>query len=407
MSPLPSTQTPTPRRFLLPKRGTQSSQTPTAPPRFHSTPRFASSSVPRPTQARTGVDIEDVEEVGDHSQETSQYSGDDEDEQPVHKKHDPLHDSIEVESDDALPSQNGSLAISDHESDTQEPGFIDREMSTSPSMPYQSSPIEEREAKRRRLSISPMLESGPTEEEENYPPDGIQEEMHQRDRTPTQDSAQSIQDAIPVHNESKALQQPTFRAPPRFKPIELDPTMEGLPAAFSPQRRGAKYIAGGLAAGLQAWLSEVKGWEGVVPVTTSTTKVTVEEIRPGRRMYLVRGRTSTAEGKRYMLAGEGKLTGLSQRVPVSVGSVVEVGQPVWDIELDEETWTVACDWGKRVCLIMPKRLRQEYGWLVEGIPKVEWTEAELELRLEDLLLGLSHRNVFIFIDAIDEQKVGF
>lgn len=56
---------------------------------------------------------------------------------------------------------------------------------------------------------------------------------------------------------------------------------------------------------------------------------------------------------------------------------------------------------------MPKRLRQEYGWLVEGIPKVEWTEAELELRLEDLLLGLSHRNVFIFIDAIDEQKVGF
>lgn len=263
----------------------------------------------------------------------------------MHKKHDPLHDSIEVESDDALPSQNGSLAISDHESDTQEPGFIDREMSTSPSAPYQSSPIEEREAKRRRLSISPMLELSPIEEEENYAPGGIQEGMHRRDRTPTQDSAQSIQDAIPVHDESKALQQPTFRAPPRFKPIELDPTMEGLPAAFSPQRRGAKYIAGGLAAELQAWLSEVKGWEGVVPATTSTTKVTIEEIRPGRRMYLARGRTITAEGKRYMLAGEGKLTGLGQRMHVGVGSVVEVGQPVWDIELDEETWTVACDWG--------------------------------------------------------------
>ncbi|SPJ75130.1 uncharacterized protein FTOL_04861 [Fusarium torulosum] len=343
MSPPPST--PTPRRFLLPKRGTQSSQTPTALPRFHSTPRFASSSVPRLTQARTGVDIEDVEEVGDHSQETSQHSSGDEDEQPTPKKHDLLHDSIEIESDDSLPLQNGSLAISDHESDTQEPGFIDREMSTSPRAPYQSSPIEEREAKRRRVSISPMLESSPLEEEDNYAPDGIQEEMHQRDRTPTQDSTQSIQDAIPVQDESKALQQPTFRAPPRFKPVELDLTMEGLPAAFSPQRRGAKYIAGGLAAELQGWLSEVKGWEGVVPATTLTTKVTVEEIRPGRRMYLVKCHTGNTQGKRYLLAGEGKLTGLGQRMPVSVGSIVEVGQPVWDVELDGEIWTVACDWG--------------------------------------------------------------
>ncbi|KAM0488544.1 hypothetical protein ACHAP7_000586 [Fusarium lateritium] len=48
------------------------------------------------------------------------------------------------------------------------------------------------------------------------------------------------------------------------------------------------------------------------------------------------------------------------------------------------------------------RLPQEYDWLVEGIPELEWTEAELELRLEGLLLGLSHENVLIFIDALDE-----
>ena len=70
-------QTPTPRRFLLPKRGTQSSQTPTALPRFQSTPRFASSSVPRPTQARTGIDIEDVEEVEDRTQGSHPDSEDD------------------------------------------------------------------------------------------------------------------------------------------------------------------------------------------------------------------------------------------------------------------------------------------------------------------------------------------
>ncbi|SPJ75131.1 uncharacterized protein FTOL_04862 [Fusarium torulosum] len=50
------------------------------------------------------------------------------------------------------------------------------------------------------------------------------------------------------------------------------------------------------------------------------------------------------------------------------------------------------------------RLPQEYDWLAEGIPEVEWTEAELELRLEGLLLGLSHKNVFIFIDALDEHS---
>jgi hypothetical protein len=48
------------------------------------------------------------------------------------------------------------------------------------------------------------------------------------------------------------------------------------------------------------------------------------------------------------------------------------------------------------------RLPQEYDWLAEGIPEVEWTEAQLELRLEGLLLGLSHNNVFTFIDTLDE-----
>ncbi|KAF4986768.1 hypothetical protein FGRMN_10686 [Fusarium graminum] len=339
MSPPPST--PTPRRFLLPKRGTQSSQTPAALPRFHSTPRFTSSSVPRPTQARTGVDIDDVEEVGNPSHGSSQESIGSDD-RPVFKRHDPLHDSIEVESDDATTSHNGSLAISNQESDAEGLDTIDRDISNSPSVPYQSSPVEEREAKRRRVSISSMPESSPLEKDAAS---GVLNDIYERDHTPTQDSIQSIQDAIPLQDESKSLQQPTFRVPPRFKPVELDPAIEGLPAAFSPQRRGAKYIAGGLAAELQGWLSEVKGWEGVALTTASTTNMIVEEFQPGRRMYLVKGRTATAQGKRYLLAGEGRLTGLGQRMPLSVGSVIEVGQPVWDVELEGVSWTVACDWG--------------------------------------------------------------
>ncbi|ENH62689.1 hypothetical protein FOC1_g10012927 [Fusarium oxysporum f. sp. cubense race 1] len=311
MSPPPST--PMPKRFLLPKRGTQSSQTPATLPRFQSTPRFASS-VPRPTQARTGIDIEDVEEVGDNSQET--LPGSDEHQIQL-RKHDSIHDSIEIESDDATASQGGSIAISDNEPDAVLQGPRDLEMSN----------------------------SAGTETAKGNPGNESPEEVYESGRTPSEGSTQSIQDAINLNDELKPLQQPTFHAPPRFKPADLDPAVDGLPAAFSPQRRGEKYIAGGLAAELQGWLSEVKGWEGAATATTLTKKVIIEEIRPGRRMYLVKARTGTSEESRYLLAGEGRLTGLGQRMPVILGSVVDVGQPVWDIVLNGQVWTVACDWG--------------------------------------------------------------
>nr|CEG04099.1 unnamed protein product [Fusarium clavum] len=341
MSPPPST--PTPRRFLLPKRGTQSSQTPTALPRFQSTPRFASSSVPRPTQARTGIDIEDVEEVEDRTQ--GSYL-DSEDDHLASRKYEPLNDSIEVESesDNETASHDASPAISDNEIDAQRSDFIYRQASNTPSATHEASPLEEREPKRRRVSISPMRDSSPIEEE-HHMVDNDPKDAHEEDQTPSQESTQSIQDAVLPYDESKALQQPTFRAPPRFKQVELDTITDGIPAVFSPQRRGAKYIAGGLAAELQGWLSEVKGWEGSTPAPSSTIDVTVEEVQPGRRMCLVKGSTDTSESKKFLLAGEGRLTGLGQRMPLSVGSIVKVGQPVWDVELDGEVWTVACDWG--------------------------------------------------------------
>jgi hypothetical protein len=310
-------------------------------PRFQSTPRFAPSSVPRPTQARTGIDIEDVEEVGDNSQETLSESGDD---QIQPRKHNSIHDSIEIESDDATASQGGSIAISDNEPDVILPGSMDLEMSNSTPSPYGSSPLEEREPKRRRVSSSPRRESNTLREQHN-PANESPEEVYESGHTPSEGSTQSIQDATNLNDELKPLQQPTFHAPPRFKPVDVDPAVDGLPAAFSPQRRGEKYIAGGLAADLQGWLSEVKGWEGAASTTTLTKKVIIEEIRPGRRMYLVKGRTDTSEESKYLLAGEGRLTGLGQRMPVIVGSVVDVGQPVWDIVLDGQVWTVACDWG--------------------------------------------------------------
>jgi hypothetical protein len=162
------------------------------------------------------------------------------------------------------------------------------------------------------------------------------------------ESLQSIEDDIQMggRQNQQQQQQPTFNAPPRFKPVEGEPETEGLPIAFSPQRKGVKYVTNGLAAQLQGWLSEVKGWEGVESSHPDPVlKATIDEVRPGRRMYLVLARLESATiSRRFILAGEGRLTGLGQRAELGVGSVVVVAQPVWDVELEGETWIVACDW---------------------------------------------------------------
>lgn len=227
---------------------------------------------------------------------------------------------------------------------------------------------ERRSVKRRRISISPLASQGsPVDREDNgVDNDGdgdatvpdVYEEPGEEAEVEAQeshfDSEGSDLDETNSPTRDKSLQQPTFRAPPRFKALE-DDGLDGLPPAFSPQRRGGpRYTAGGLASELQGWLSEVKGWAngGTDGWSGPRFSVVLEEVRPGRRMYLTRyascppddeGKTGY-EGGRLVLAGEGTLTGLGQRADVKVGSVVEVRHPVWDIELEGFTWLVACDW---------------------------------------------------------------
>ncbi|KAJ4157160.1 hypothetical protein NW754_008805 [Fusarium falciforme] len=347
MSPPPST--PTPRRFLLAKRGaTQSSQTPTGPPRFQSTPRFGSSSVPRPTQSRTIVDIEDVEEVDDLVEESSSNT---DDEGLETRKHAPLNDSIEVEDDDVTASRDGSVGISISEDDEEEMPrrSIERESPELLNLPHDTSPLEERAqaAKSLNLTNARVKPSWRTPlSKRQQPPRYGREGAHAY--------AEFGRESAGRHpNTRRGQGTPTANLSPAaaFQTSRGRPHGRRPPRGLFPQRRGAKYVAGGLAAGLQGWLSEVKGWEGTVPsaaAAVSVVKVVVEEVRPGRRMYLVTGRAGddgAALARRFLLAGEGRLTGLGQRAAVTVGNVVEVGQPVWDVELDGQVWTVACDWG--------------------------------------------------------------
>lgn len=203
----------------------------------------------------------------------------------------------------------------------------------------QSSP-DTRDTKRRKLSITPLPAFSsplPNRKIGTNTPQQRSDDPESENSAPQLPSSPSQLDPSPS---GPRHAQPTFHSAPRFKALEEDTPAEGLPAAFlSPQRRGQKYILGGLAAELQGWLSEVKKAE-YSDEDSAATKVEVGEVRSGRRMYLVKAKT----GERVVLAGEGRLTGLGRRAVVGVGSLVILGSPIWDVTIEGEIWTVACDW---------------------------------------------------------------
>ncbi|KAK5987218.1 hypothetical protein PT974_11342 [Cladobotryum mycophilum] len=321
MNPFPST--PTPRRFLLSKRSTQSSQTPAAaPPRFTSTPRFGSSSVPRPTQSKE-LDIEDDDD-DDEEGEEDEKSGygslreEEEEEEGARRraKRGHVNDAMDIESDGMTASQEGSESPGDRGMGAH--GEIVIDSSENEAEGEEEDSPWGREAKRRKMSISPApAPSSPREEggqdevprEDEYAPiqgvsiEKVEDGLSALSASTSQQSLEDVQD-------TKMLQQPVFHPAPRFKPVEIDEAFE---------EEGAKYIAGGLAAELQGWLSEVKGWEGNdQQADTLSLRIYVDEVRPGKRMYLAKGHVASGDTsrRRFVLAGEGKLTGLGRRAEV-------------------------------------------------------------------------------------------
>ncbi|KAK1700211.1 hypothetical protein BDP55DRAFT_642102 [Colletotrichum godetiae] len=373
----PPPSTPTPRRFLLSKRPPASQQhTPgSGPPvfagsqRFQPTARFAPpSSTQRPPATP----------VFPGSLRPSRHR-------------DPIHDALDSSPTDApvsatrptlgagtqrqnhridIDSDVGSDLPSEEDQDELPPMIVAVNDSIEiesepPSVPY--SETEERTPKRRRISVSPALSwhEEPKEdvamgyqEEEPLPGEsesGDEQLLDADNEFPLDRGTPDMDDdlAMPQRTTGDPVKtQPTFHRAPRFKVSESEVIrQEGLPEAFSPQRRGAKYVAGGLAAELQTWLAEVKGWTGGDRPADLVMSIAVDEVCHGNRMYLVRGRRIMGDGDareeiaaRLMLAGEGQLTGLGQKAPVIVGSVVAISQPAWEIKLQDGRWVVACDW---------------------------------------------------------------
>ncbi|KAI9712192.1 MAG: hypothetical protein M1812_006926 [Candelaria pacifica] len=151
--------------------------------------------------------------------------------------------------------------------------------------------------------------------------------------TPHQ-SAQTDQDFTPPTRPIFLL--PTSNA---SEPSETD---HPLPEAFSPHRRGQKFIPGGLA-------SEVREW---VIQTSQTSlhnrrqeefavKVIVEEVRRGNGMLVMKGKVNGREKK--IILAEGEKNGSVGR-ELREGCLVGIRAPVWDLEVLGEKWGFGVQW---------------------------------------------------------------
>lgn len=147
------------------------------------------------------------------------------------------------------------------------------------------------------------------------------------------------------HTETQSSQISTFEEPVTQRPVFLRPSVaptesrEPLPEAFSPHRRGQKFIAGGMAASVQQWVLEtgqaaaqsrrsyLRGEDFVMRVKIDRTR--------GEGPFCVDGRLSNGNHVNLFLAGAGS---------VAPDRVLGVRSPVWNFQVEAREMTVAVDW---------------------------------------------------------------
>jgi hypothetical protein len=134
--------------------------------------------------------------------------------------------------------------------------------------------------------------------------------------------------------------------PAFLKPASAPPdTSEPLPEAFSPHRRGQKFVPGGMAAEVRQWIVDTTQSSSYSHNRRTGGDVSYVRVMESRGsadngLILVRG---SIEGKevRLVLPSAGKDKLAASFVP---GDLLATKAPSWDIELDGGSWFVAADW---------------------------------------------------------------
>ncbi|TKA55074.1 hypothetical protein B0A55_13162, partial [Friedmanniomyces simplex] len=146
---------------------------------------------------------------------------------------------------------------------------------------------------------------------------------------------------------SATEEQVTQHRPPFLRPSVVPPEPgEPLPEAFSPHRRGQKFVPGGMAATVQQWVIETgqaavqsRRGQAYLRGEDYVIKAKAEDVQ-GDGPYLVRGMTGDGETVHVLLAaGHG-----DRAAAVVAGSVVGLRAPTWEVESEGTVWKVGVDW---------------------------------------------------------------
>ncbi|WPB03688.1 uncharacterized protein RHO25_008332 [Cercospora beticola] len=143
-------------------------------------------------------------------------------------------------------------------------------------------------------------------------------------------------------DDSTTARRPAFLRSSLAPPENFEP----VPEAFSPHRRGEKFVPGGMAATLQQWVIEAgqaaahsRRGQGYLQGENYVHRVKVASVA-GHGPILVEGVHQDESEARILLIMDGKRNSRN----VSPDSIVGIRAPCWEVELDERSWIVGVDW---------------------------------------------------------------
>lgn len=138
------------------------------------------------------------------------------------------------------------------------------------------------------------------------------------------------------------------------RPVFLQPSgaaqemSQPLPEAFSPHRRGQKFVPGGMAAMVQQWVIEAGQAAPQARKQRAfldgdlVMKVRVVEVL-GEGTYTAKAKTVDDRSIHVLLARSSPETacGIGQ---MHVSSIVGIRPPSWEVEIQGRSWLVGVDW---------------------------------------------------------------
>lgn len=125
---------------------------------------------------------------------------------------------------------------------------------------------------------------------------------------------------------------------------------EPLPEAFSPHKRGQRFVPGGMAAELQSWVFEAANAavqsrrdRAYLRGEDYTTTFKVNDVAGGDPVFVRGETTADATPLQAILVGE-RDRARTRRTTITVGSTVSIREPTWMVDVLGRQWIVGVDY---------------------------------------------------------------